>query len=162
MLLDWAGQDISSVLGHTLGINTLIDRNFVDNKSTVPSSTYEDQQTEYPHFSTATPSRRNGNVLTVSFAHNSMDVQINVQRNHHAGHQSGNNLLLNQRYHLTGDLVSPIAACIPSPCTPTQKTDIQTTESSSARSRHCRKSRGIPYTSLVKFTRSRDNTDKLV
>eukprot|EP00986_Skeletonema_menzelii_P015128 scaffold11063_cov116-Skeletonema_menzelii.AAC.2 len=38
---------------------TLVDRNFVDNKSTVPSSAYEDQHTEYPHFST--PSRRNGN-----------------------------------------------------------------------------------------------------
>eukprot|EP00984_Skeletonema_dohrnii_P026428 scaffold15792_cov79-Skeletonema_dohrnii-CCMP3373.AAC.1 len=74
--------------------STLIDRNFVNNKSTVPSSTYEDQQPAYPHFSTPTPSRRNGNVLTVSLTHNSMDVQINVQRNHHAGNQSGNNLLL--------------------------------------------------------------------
>eukprot|EP00984_Skeletonema_dohrnii_P025510 scaffold14691_cov152-Skeletonema_dohrnii-CCMP3373.AAC.2 len=38
---------------------------------------------------------------------------------------------LNQRYHLTGNLLSPIAPCIPSPRTPTQKTDVQTTESSS-------------------------------
>eukprot|EP00986_Skeletonema_menzelii_P015346 scaffold11548_cov97-Skeletonema_menzelii.AAC.2 len=58
------------LLGHTHEHRnvriTLIDRNFVDveNKSTVPSSAYEDQQTEYPHLST--PSRRNGNVLCPS------------------------------------------------------------------------------------------------
>ncbi|KAK1732317.1 D-amino acid dehydrogenase [Skeletonema marinoi] len=57
------------LLGHTQqhrNVNiTLIDRNVVDNNNnTQPSSTYEEQQTEYPHFST--PSRRNGNVLCPS------------------------------------------------------------------------------------------------
>eukprot|EP00984_Skeletonema_dohrnii_P031095 scaffold23170_cov176-Skeletonema_dohrnii-CCMP3373.AAC.3 len=57
------------LLGHTQQHRsvkiTLIDRNIVDtNNNTLPSSTYEEQQTEYPHFST--PSRRNGNVLCPS------------------------------------------------------------------------------------------------
>eukprot|EP00984_Skeletonema_dohrnii_P004511 scaffold1598_cov100-Skeletonema_dohrnii-CCMP3373.AAC.2 len=37
--------------------------------------------------------------LTIPWTSRSM-----FKRNHHAGHQSGNNLQLNQRYHLTGDL----------------------------------------------------------
>jgi hypothetical protein len=60
-LLSWARQDISSAIR----VNNIGTSELIRSSSIIKSPCHhQDQQTEYPHFSTPTPSRRNGNVLT--------------------------------------------------------------------------------------------------